>query len=280
MKRKIVIISIISLLIGIFLGIKLNMLNANSNKEQNSQDNNSQEKTRPDFLARTEYINAQDGWVYGLTIYDKGLGHDYYLDGFNLKYKEIDGYSLKVRDKVTGEILGTASTNFISLRLNDDAKAELDYINEYLNSKQFDGEITIEDINDLNTKYIDKTLLVELYNKTLKKDYNVYGKYSNNPVVGRESVLSTNEDLKGEWEAFYVIRCGEIYRLNIELILEDGTPLSNLRETLDSKKIELLDKVDELEKEILKSQKVEIKSSNYDADLVNLIQTLHNSLEE
>lgn len=239
--------------------------------------------SRPTFdQEKYSLTEGEDGWFYAFEIsYPKDDSYDitYMFDGYNLKYKELDGYKVPVKDE-KGNVLYEVSPNYITLSISKYHKSDIHLINDYFNEKQFQSTISGNDLMDLKLDVLDKDLIINCFNKAINSDMQkTPGKYYDKSFVNRISTKSTSKDLVGEWQISYLNNFGYIKEAKIEFIFEDGTYLSDLAEK-DNNYFDLFNNIKAIEKEIISNQSYKdtisyvknIKTKyNINKDLVNLL---------
>lgn len=212
---------------------------------------------RPTFnQEKYSILEGDDGWFYAFEIsYPKDTSYNitYMFDGYNLKYKELDGYKVPVKDE-KGNILYEVSPNYITLSISKDHKSDIHLINDYFNEKQFQSTISSKDLVDLKLDIIDKDLIINCFNKAIISDMQkTPGKYYDKSFVNRISTKSTSKDLVGEWQLSYLNNFGYIKEAKIEFIFEDGTYLSDLAKK-DNNYLDLLNNIKTIENKIISNQ--------------------------
>ena len=79
--------------------------------------------------------------------------------------------------------------------------------------------------------------------------------------------------MKGEWQATYLLRYGEIYDINIEFIDENGNYLSDSTSNLD-----LTEELEEIEKNIVDTQTIYSNTATRSANSNNISNSDLNNL--
>ena len=216
------------------------------------------------YTQKSVYEEKEDGWIYVFEIlYEEGKNNRYIFDGYNLKYDELDGYYVPVVDKATGEILYKASTEYITLSISEKYGKDIEMISKYFNEKQFEKEITINDLKDLKTKHFDKEYLVNLFNKTINSEMKKEpGEYLDAHFNDKVVIESSNNEMPGKWQLSYLMEYGKIKHLNIEFISSSGEFLSDKVENISMEERELLNEIEILEQDIVESQIVPTQAEN------------------
>lgn len=219
-----------------------------------------------------DFKNMEEGWIYKFQIgirkedgfskqiegnYD--IGKDTYIafDGFNLKYKTVDGSGVPVIDHETGEEISRGSITVPSLSTTDGTRNEIHNINQYFNHKKFTKDITVEDLEDLELQVFDKDLLVEMYNKALHNEPDSYGNFSSLPTV---ALLKSPVDEHEVWQGGYVLGYGAVKACNFEMIV-DGVYVSDVVSdgSASEEQKQLQENIQQLEEAIIATQNFTIE---------------------
>ena len=220
-----------------------------------SKQDSSEEDFVPSFLDKYSVREMDDGWVYFLVINYEHKDDDemsnIFLGGRNIKYKSIEGMNGIPLVDENGNTINYVSR--VMPDLSDVYSAELQNIHDFLTEKKYTRTITTDDLNGLETNYIDKNLLVEMYNEAL----------TSNPTFGKYGDFSDTclqkKDVDGNIiQLSYVNQYGNLVAYNVEYIYTDGTYLSDHE---DSSSKEIQAKIDAYEDEVLKSQNIQTKHS-------------------
>lgn len=241
------------------------------------------------YSQKSYFDYKEDGWVYNFEIdYPNDDGKIVYMfDGYNLKYKELEGYYVPVIEKGTGKILDKIIPEYITLSISEDYREDIVKIVNFFNQEQFDKEINLSDLEDLQLEKIDKSYLVYIFNKTLNADLKTEpGEYYNSSVLGKVNVISSDENMPGEWQAIYILDYGNVEKVNVEFIDKSGNYVLN-DESTSSKYKEFYNQSIAVENDLtnnnIKSTKTTL-TKNYNKDLIllmeKLTEELTNSLEE
>lgn len=249
-KRKILIVIVVML---------VNCLCACNVKQE--EENNKQELG---FLEKAVYEEGKDGWVYYLTLeydlnengsYDKKQAPKCCFSGVNLKYQNLDGYYIPIRDSKTNEIISKQKVNIPDLIYHDDTRDDINAINDYLDQKGFTDPIEVKDLDVSLTNFTDKELVVRLYNKALQQKQRLFGKYSL-PVTAIEQTHKINGEYT--WQIGYFDSYGYLDYVDIELIYDGDQYLSDLVEkgngTEEQKNLNEI--VEKMEQQIVEKQQM------------------------
>lgn len=209
-------------------------------------------KNEINFTKKGSFKEIGDNWIYYFDILDhKDKSENYYVfDGYNVKYTFLEDYSIKTIDAATKEVIYKTTSETPILSRSDNFGNEIIEINDFFNEKQFNSAITISDLDELNTTYITKELLVEMFNNAILSNVvDEPGKYIEYSHLGKVIIDSISDNQKGKWELTYINDYGYLKYVTIDLKYEDGTYLS------DNGEYSTL--LDELENEIEDSQSFE-----------------------
>lgn len=218
---------------------------------------------------RSTHDAKDDGWVYVFEIaYAKNEKDPnlYIFDGYNLKYKELEGYYVPIIDKETGKELDRVTASYITLSISETHKDDIYRIGDFFNKKQFVDKISVNDLKDLEIKNFEKSYLVEIFNKAIEAELKTKtGNYMDNSFVDRVNVDSTDKTMTGEWQVVYLMDYGYISEVNIEFIdktsgLYLSDAVGNSRTVSD--KLELFKLIEQIEKEIIETQSFSPLSSS------------------
>ena len=93
------------------------------------------------------YIEERDdGWYYVSNLAVGKDDSDYYFyeyDAYNLKYKNIDGYYIRIYDETTGEECESATTVLPYMSLLPEAEKDVKNISTYFNEKKFTEKMVL-----------------------------------------------------------------------------------------------------------------------------------------
>ena len=238
---------------------------------------NAQDIETINYSQKSTYDEKDDGWVYVFEINYPDVENEdrvYMFDGYNLKYKQLDGYYVPVIDNETKEEITRITPEYITLSISEDYKDDIEKIVNYFNEKQFNNKITINDLLGLDIEVVSKEYLVDIFNKTIDSELESNpGQYIDSNFYGKVNVSSTDEEMKGEWQATYLLRYGEIYDINIEFIDENGNYLSDSTSNLD-----LTEEIEEIEKNIVDTQTIYSNTATRSANSNNISNSDLNNL--
>lgn len=217
------------------------------------------------YTVKSVYDEKEDGWVYGFEIdYIKDSNNRIYnFDGYNLKYKKLDGYYVALLDENNQEV-GQLSSKYITLSISKYHKDEVKMINQFFNEKKFDNVISISDLNELNITKFDKGYIVDLFNRTINSEMKSNpGKYFNDEFVNKVSKRATIDGIDGEWQIAYINDYGNLLSFNIEFIDNDGNYLSDIinNKQATEKQTKIYNDIQNIENNIVKTQTVKLNTS-------------------
>ncbi len=204
---------VLILLFSIFL------ISGCNKSQENSPTNND------DFYEVKSYLEKNNDWIYYMNIsYNKYGEIKYYeFNGINKKIDKIENLYMPLREN--GKIVDKLDPACNCLNYYQPYKKEFDNINDFFNSNKFQKEISIDTLNDLNTKYYSKSDLVYLFNEAIKLDYQ-------RPIGKYEYTLNSlsKEDENGLWTIVTEGSYGYLEIINIDYKLNNGAYLSELKE--------------------------------------------------
>ena len=190
-----------------------------------------------------------------MVLYYDDKGDDVYsnayLTGMNIKYKDLEedeGVPVKNKD---GEVID--NINGVMPDLKRVYRDDLKTIHDFLVEKKFTKQISIDDVNDLVIKDIDKQVVVDMFNEALESnvEFGKYGNYSSNCIQKIDKNGNTIQ-------LSYLIEYGNIVAFHVEYLYADGSRLSQKSET-ELKEIQK--QIDAYEDEVIATQDVNRKSN-------------------
>lgn len=232
-----------------------------------------EENNYPGFASKCTTIDKTDGWFYFFCIqypktdksiktvknnYDRSNAYSYVFDGFNLKYKKLDGYYVKISDKDGNEV-GQIEPAFPSLSVSETQRDEINEISDFFANKSFNKIISLTDLEDLNVNTIDKESLVQMFNAAYEKEPIELGKYTDLPQA--EIVLSDSEK-NYKYSIGYYVEYGNIIKINIDILYDDNTYLSDLIQNniASNDQIKEYENLKKIEKFIIEKQSFDISN--------------------
>lgn len=238
----------ISLLLVFFLLFCLTACNSSSKKKSSP----------PAFKCKIAIKEKEDGWLHYFDYEyvnnkDGSTDRSYVYSGYNLKYKQIDGYVIPITDSKTGKVIGTASSSLPYLLLNKTLKPDLLAIDDFFTKKQFASPIRLSDLNGLSLQNIQKEDVLNLFNEAIGSEVMTSGKFLGLP----EADIVQEKPLNGyQWQVGFYIVAGNIVKVRIELIYDGKMYLSDLIGTDKENKAkkDIYEKVKEIESKIINEQ--------------------------
>ena len=278
-RKKILKISIIGLFAIICSVVVISISNASAETNE-----------KVSYSHRSAYDEKEDGWIYAFEVFYPNLESEdniYMFDGYNLKYKQLEGYYVPVIDSSSNEIIDKITPEFSTLSISEKYGKDIKNIVDYFNQKQFGGKISVDDLKDLIVYNFDKEYIVGLYNKAVESELKSKpGEYVESHSIGKVYAESTDDDVKGEWQLSYLMDYGDIYKVNIEFINENGNYLSDKSEKNEFEST-MMEKANNIEKNININEKRSVRKSisnnssdSVNKDLNNLISNFMNYLTE
>lgn len=247
------------------------------------ENQNENRKQKVGFLEKFSMIKKDSDWYYYFIIsYNDDGSTSNFFNGINLKYSTLDDYFVYIRDSKTNNIiekvpsfpiLATSEKTVNGIMERD----EVTTINNYFNSKQFDDKISIDDLEDLslNNFQIDDILL--LYNNAL--DYEIPQYFGNFRFP--EYSVDKGELINGkQWQVGQLNNYGYIKAINIELLYEDGTYLSDVvkNNRASESQVELYNSINLVEDYIITNQSLNISGLMNDEILEKELMSLFNNI--
>ena len=273
---------------GLSLCIILLLFSSGCNKEE------SIENDGLSYVSKCVYVDKQDGWFDYFCIelskkdktkssvdgnYEFNQDTNYIFDGINLKYQTIENHYIPIYDKTNKEV-DKVDAPYPSLSVSATYRDEIKRINTFFSNKKFTKKITVEDLKDLQLDKIDKETLVNLFNMAYEKDPIELGKYINLPSILVTSSISNNGY---QFQVGYFAEYGNITKINIEVIYDDGTYLSDLISNGDStnEQEELYKKINSIENSVISNQNFDISQySDYNKTLEPLLNLMNRIVSE
>jgi hypothetical protein len=205
---------------------------------------------------------GEDGWFYFFNYEykknkDESLNKSYVFNGYNLKYKHIDGYDIPITDSKTNKVIGTAQSSLPYLLLNQELKPDIETIVDFFTKNQFVHPIEASDLDGLKIKKLNKEDILKLFNQAMEKEELASGKYSYLP----EADVVQETPLSGyQWQVGFFIGRGNVLVVRIDLIYKGNTYLSDLvsNNKADESQKNIYNKVKEIENKVISEQSFNI----------------------
>ena len=270
MKRNYIIMGFVILIIAGGLTIwfvNKQKDNSQNNNEDNNQNNNEVIDDNEGVLDPEAYkkyaekivvVEGDNAWYYQFLInsLDDGENTKNFFTGCNLKYakfKDIEGYeNIGNNNQYPSLAISDKSTNGVT------EEEEVLLINDYFDQKQFRKEITIKDLDELTLYNFDKSLIVDLFNKTYNSNFDkTISKFS---IKGCS--IQSDEEKDGYKYNIGVMHLRRgIGAIRIDLLYNDGTYLSELIENkkATNEQKEIYNNFQKIEEYIVENQEVNIR---------------------
>lgn len=202
----------------------------------------------------------------------------YSFDGYNLKYKEIKDCYIPIYDKKGNEV-GKVPTSVPSFATSKIYRNEIKEISSFFNTQKFKTKITLNDLEELKIKKIDKQELVNLFNEAFEKQPIEIGKFKNIPIL---NIIQSEPSDDYIFQVGYYCEYGTIKKINIEVIFNNNTYLSDLAQKKNPKKecLNMYKDIEAFEKYILENQELDISKSNIYKKEYNTLLILLKSINE
>jgi len=256
-KKKIIIIASL-IIILIVIAFSVILLTRDKNKYERP---NTGEKAP--YISQMAVKEKENGWVCYMALeYLKSNKTTPYYYGYNcenLKYKRLDNYmAVGEEENETGKFTYDAGANHPEYSYNDTYREDIRDINDYFIKHEFNKEIGLEELNDLNLRVITKEEVIELYNQAIVKP-KVY-KWGNVPMDNHPTYLTTSMTYDDyTWYVGYIISFGHVEYVNIELTKNDkyiSDLVANNTATEEEKNI--YNNINKIEDYIIEKQKFEL----------------------
>lgn len=265
-KKKIITISIILLLL--LFSLSINYRNSNKNNIKKNEG-----ETAVPFIEKCAFKNIDEEWVYFLCVYYNKEDSSKKIinatfDGINMKYAHLDDHYISVVNTENNELIDKLPAQFASLSNGQSTRNDLRTINLFLENNPFNNKITVNDLDNLKTEVINKDIIVELYNEAYDSNPLPMGKYMNLSFMSSE-ISNYQENYK--FQVIYVMNYGNIAKINIEIIFDDGKLLSDKvkNNIANNDEIEFQKIIDDIEKQI-------INNNSFTAGIIKKINNKYN----
>ncbi len=177
------------------------------------------------FPKQIAFKEKEDGWLcyFDIEYIQSNIEYPYYY-GYNcenLKYEELYDFMPVGTDADENGIYEyKTTTNHPQYVYNRNYSADMRIINEYFNKYKFNTVISMEDLNELDLKYISKEDVLELYNEAIESPKIM--KWGKNIITQKEVYLTKSLTKDNyTWIMGYMVKWGYIYYVNIELKIKD-----------------------------------------------------------
>ncbi len=238
-----------------------NIVNSNSSEEQDTEVN-LEEMYK--FYTKAAYKQTEDGWFhYFLIEFDKETDEPlaYTYDAYHLKYKRLSDYVIEIELDDQAPTVGYPSAPYYLL--NNDYDKDFDELENFFETNKPLSRLTEEQIAEIDIKTLDKDMIIELFNTAIESEPLSDGKYYYMP----EAAI-WQEKLNGNyyWQIGYFCVHGEIASINIELMYEDGTYLTDIVSAGDGDQTQIaIDKmITVLEDKIMTNQNFTLPENSFE----------------
>ena len=180
MKRNYIIIGFLILIIAGGLTVWFMNRQKDNNQNNNEAIDNNEGVLDPEayknYAEKIAIVEGDDAWYYQflITTLDNGETTNNFFNGCSLKYSKLDDYYVPVTEngKVVEKIIVHPNLVASQKSVNNVTEAsEVVLIDDFFDQKQFRKEITTNDLDELTLYNFDKSLIVELFNKTYNSNY-------------------------------------------------------------------------------------------------------------
>ena len=236
------------------------------------------------YHAMSDIRELDDGW-YVVVEYNFCLknnlrvGRTYYFDAVNLKYTSLEEYSITITNE-KDEVIGHIPSTVPHFAQNQKNLPKVNYIEDILLNREDKPSLSISELSEVEDNEIfTKADIVDTYNTAMANGELTFGKYDN---LSSSDTISENELSGYKWQVGYFLSYGNIAAINIELIYSNDRYLSDIgKDELTNDQKELLDVINQIEDNIMKSQSF-VNTGYTDGDIIGnvKISRLHSVLNE
>ncbi len=294
-KQVKIIMSILLLLIIILVSCIIFNNNKNNTNFKDEKEKENQDAIKNSaFKMYAEEIDEkqtdEDGWYYYFlisTIDKEQKKTSNFFDGCNLKYNQLEDYKFVIyKDETLTEKVKeyyTYPTLSVSQKSNNGVLAgqEIRTIDDWFDKKQFQENIDITDMKDLNIYNYDKNAILNIFNKSQSKKFN---KNQGPFLMNVCSIKQDNLDENYQWNIGIIAYNGVIYALRIDILYADKNFLSDLvkENKASQEQKELYESFSVLEKYIVENQKIDLKEtfSNYNNSYYDRLYKLVDTFDD
>lgn len=233
--------------------------------DKNSE--NTEQNTEVTFKYDTKMamLETEDGWVHHFVCeFSKTDGKPlmYYYDAYNLKYRQLEGYTLEVTD-ADGNVCDIMYPSAPYMLLRDEYYNDFMSLDAFFNNGTVLDTLSEKEAEALELEYLDKDMIVKLFNTAIESENMPDGKYYYMP----ESGILQDEAADGYlWQVGYFVVHGMLVSIDIEMIYDDGTYLTDI--VADGKgdagQLALEEMISLAEEEILSEQTMDISGNTYE----------------
>ncbi len=256
--------------------------------DQNKADDKLTIEDEEEYIGtRDSLFQGNDGWYFFFVInsYGENGRTENVFDGFNLKYQKMEGYNILVYDytgkNIKDRIPTTPSKSISEKTVNGKMERnEVFEISKYFDEKQFNREISEEDLNDLELEHYDKKFIVNLYNSAINS------KLDDTVTKFNISSLEFLTDAKNNG---YSVNIGimsqrkGIVAVRIDLIYDNGVYLSDLinSKKATQKQIKIYNNLVSIGNKLVETQEANLKEKfDLNGDIYDRVFSLLKELEK
>ena len=230
-------------------------------------------------------IRELDGGWYLFVEYDFNLKDNLRVDRTmtfdiaNLKYTCLEDYTVTVLNE-KDEVIGHTPEKVPYYTLDHKNNATEKFIEGTLLNREEKPNLSVSELSEVEDNEIfTKADLVDTYNTAMANGELTFGKYGN---ISQSDIIYENELSGYKWQVGYFSLYGNISAINIELIYSNNLYLSDIgKDELTNDQKELLDVINQIEDNIMKSQSF-VNTGYSDKDVIGnvKISRLHSVLNE
>lgn len=215
------------------------------------------------FYTKAAYKKTEDGWLHYVSVsFDKQTDEpiSYVYDAYHLKYKRMQDFVVEIEIDGKDIKIGYPSIPYYSLK--NDFDEDYKVLDTYFETNKPTEKLTDEDIANLDIKELDKDMIVELFNIAIESEPLSDGKYYYMP----EAAIWQEVLYDGfYWQIGYFCLHGELININIELLYEDGTYLSDIvaAGNADDSQIAIDKMITDIENKIMDNQDLTLSNKKY-----------------
>lgn len=174
------------------------------------------------FIDKCAFKETNNTWSYYFCIefgkdssgnFTVPLGYDF--NGLDLVNKDkTDNYYIPFYDSNTGELVSKGKVNTQALLYGDKTRKEVKAIYNLFNDKKPNKEITEDDLKELKLNYIDKDLILNIFNDALNAEPITLGKYTNISMFNTITKSFSNYEVMVGYLLYY----GNIKYIKIDFV--------------------------------------------------------------
>lgn len=195
------------------------------------------EDPEPEFSRKdmSAVLQLSGGWVMYYErqeIYDgNGALTDAYcaLDGVNLKRRDLSEFNVQIVNSDTGEVAGSVQPSVHFFKMNKAYEDKILPVEGVLEARPTTDDLTAEELEGIDFSGLVFTPedVVAVYNAAMAGGVKEFGKYMN---ISSANIVSDSMLDGYQWQVGYLVLSGQIAALDIELIYDNGSYLSDIDE--------------------------------------------------